>query len=109
MEKLENINEMEALNMKEKKWNKLDKSKRSSYSPVVFKYDCSLETYVEIWTKKAVLEHLHFSKNFKIIPICIWILKSDYRFFYLILVSVIQSSIIFDQLLTNHDTMVLSE
>ena len=29
--------------MKSKKWNKLDKSKRSAYSPVVFKHDCSLE------------------------------------------------------------------
>ena len=84
MEKLENINEMEALNMKEKKWNKLDKSKRSSYSPVVFKYDCSLETYVEIWTKKAVLEHLHFSKNSKVILICVRIFKSDYRFCFFI-------------------------
>ena len=27
---------------------KLDKSKRSSYSPVVFKHDCSLETYLEL-------------------------------------------------------------
>ena len=32
--------------MKYKKWNKLDKSKRSSYSPVVFKYGSSLETYL---------------------------------------------------------------
>ena len=109
MEKLENIKEMEALNMKQKKWNKLDKSKRSSYSPVVFKYDCSLETYLELWTKKAIPEHLYFSKNFKIIPVRIWILKSDYRFFYFILVSGIPGSIIFDQLLTNHDTVVLSE
>ena len=38
------LTEMEALNMKLKKWNKLDKSKLSSYSPVVFKHDCSLET-----------------------------------------------------------------
>ena len=30
MEKLENIKEMEALNMKQKKWNKLDKRERSS-------------------------------------------------------------------------------
>ena len=43
------LNEMGALNMKQKKWNKLDK--RSSYSPVVFKHDCSLETYLELtWT-----------------------------------------------------------
>ena len=39
MEKLENkLNAMGALNMKYKKWNKLDKSKRSSYSPAVFKH-----------------------------------------------------------------------
>ena len=37
--------------MKYKKWNKLDKSERS-YSPVVFKHDCSLETYLELWQKK---------------------------------------------------------
>ena len=37
------LNEMGALNMKWKKWNKLDRSKRSSYSPV-FKYECSLDT-----------------------------------------------------------------
>ena len=42
MEKLENINEMGALNMKQIKWNKRDKSKRLSYSPVVFKHGCSL-------------------------------------------------------------------
>ena len=46
------LNEMGALNMKHKKWNKLDKSKRSSYSPDVFKHDCSLETYLELWRKK---------------------------------------------------------
>ena len=28
------LNEKEALNMKQKKWNKLDKSKRSSYTSV---------------------------------------------------------------------------
>ena len=31
------LNEMGVLNMKFKKWNKLDKSKISSHSPVVFK------------------------------------------------------------------------
>ena len=41
------LNEMGALDMKYKKWNKLDK--RSSYRPVVFKYDCSLET---IWSSR---------------------------------------------------------
>ena len=30
------------------------RSKRSSYSPVVFKQGCSLETYLELWRKKAV-------------------------------------------------------
>ena len=46
MEKLENkLDEIGALDMKYKKWNKLDKSKRSSYNPVVFKHDCLLETY----------------------------------------------------------------
>ena len=43
---------MKALNRKYKKWNKLDKSKRSSYSPVVFKHGCSLETYLKLWPKK---------------------------------------------------------
>ena len=46
------LNEMKALNRKYKKWNKLDKSKRFSYSPVVFKHGCSLETYLELWEKK---------------------------------------------------------
>ena len=76
------LNEMGALNMKHKKLNKQDKSKRSSYTPVVFKHDCSLETYLELWRKKAVPEHLYFSKKLKIILICIWIFKSDYRFSY---------------------------
>ena len=49
--------------MKHKKLNKLDKSKRSSYTPVVFKHDCSLETYLELWRKKAIPEHLHVSKK----------------------------------------------
>ena len=38
------LNEMGALNMKFKKGNKLDRSKILSYSPVVFKHGCSLET-----------------------------------------------------------------
>ena len=57
------LNETGALNMKHKKLNKLDKSKRSSYTPVVFKHDCSLETYLELWRKKAIPEHLHVSKK----------------------------------------------
>ena len=44
--------EMGALNMKQKKRNTLDKSKRSSSSPVVFKHGCSLETYLELWRKE---------------------------------------------------------
>jgi len=36
-------------------WVKLDKSKRSSYSPVVFKQGCSLEAYLELWRKDSVL------------------------------------------------------
>ena len=46
------------------KVNKLDKSKRSSHSPVAFKHDCLLETYLELWRKKkAIPGHLYFSKN----------------------------------------------
>ena len=45
------LGEMGTLDMRQKKWNKLDKSKRSSYSPVVFKHGCSLETYLEFWRK----------------------------------------------------------
>ena len=33
------LNEMGALTMKWKKWNKPDKNKRSSYSPVVLKWE----------------------------------------------------------------------
>ena len=47
------LNEMGTLNMKQKKWNKLDTSKRSSYNPVVFKHGCSLETMREIIFSKA--------------------------------------------------------
>ena len=50
---------------------------------VVFKHDCSSETSLELWRKRVILEHLYFSKNFKIILICIWILKSDYRFIHI--------------------------
>ena len=85
---------------------KQTKGKRSSYSPVVFKHDGSLETYLELWSKKAIPEHLIFFL-IKITLICYWILKSDYMFFYWIIVLVKFSSIIF--LLTNHDTMILSE
>ena len=68
------LNEMGALTMKQKKRNKLDKSKRSSYSPVIFKHGYSLETYLERWQKhKAIPGHLYFLENSKIILICIWI------------------------------------
>ena len=56
MEKLENkLDEIGALDMKYKEWNKLDKSKRSSYNPVVFKHDCLIETYQELWRKKKAI------------------------------------------------------
>ena len=56
------LNEMGALNMKFKKWNKLDTSKTLSYSPVVFKHGCSLETYLEFWRKKLYLGICIFQK-----------------------------------------------
>ena len=74
------LNEMEALNMKQKKWNKLDKSKRSSYNPVVFKHAFSLEAQLELWRKKAIPGHFYFSKTSKITLICIWILKRNFKF-----------------------------
>ena len=78
------LNEMKALNMKQKKRNKLDKSESSSCSLVVFKHCNSLETHLELWRKIGILKHLCFSKNSKVILICIWILKkSDYSFFLL--------------------------
>ena len=51
-------------------WNrknetKLDKGKRSSYSPVVFKHDCSLETYLELWSKKNNIWAFVFFRNFQ--------------------------------------------
>ena len=58
------LNEMGALNMKQKKWNKLDKSKRSSYSPVVFKHAFSLEAQLELWIKKQYLDIFIF-QNFQ--------------------------------------------
>ena len=42
----------------------------------------SLETHLELWRKKAIPGYLYSSKNSKIILICIWILKSDCRFFF---------------------------
>ena len=67
MEKLENkLNEMGALNMKQKRCNKLDESKRSAYSPVVFKHCCSLETHQELWRKEALIFFKKFQDNFDI-------------------------------------------
>ena len=40
------------------KYNKRDKSKRSSYGLVVFKHDCSLEIYLEFWRKITIPGHL---------------------------------------------------
>ena len=67
MEKLENkLDEIGALDMKYKEWNKLDKSKRSSYNSVVFKHDCLLETYQELWRKKKKQYlALYFFKKFQ--------------------------------------------
>ena len=45
------------------KVNKLDKSKKSSYSPVVFKHGCLLKAHLEPWRKKSIPEHLYFSEN----------------------------------------------
>ena len=57
-------------------WNKLDKR---SHSPVVFKHGYSLKIHLELW-RRTIPEHLYFSKNSKIILICIWMLRSDYSF-----------------------------
>ena len=77
------LNEVEALNMKFKKGNKLDKSKRSSYSLVAFKHCYSLETHLDLWRKKAIPGHLYLKKKkSEIILLCIWILKSALKFFY---------------------------
>ena len=65
---------------------KINFKKRSSYSPVVFKHGCSLETYLELWRKREIPGHLYFSKNSKIILTWTWILKSDYRCFYEVVV-----------------------
>ena len=58
-------NEMGVLNLKYKKWNKLDKSKRSSYSTVVSKHGCSLETYLELWKKRSNIWIFVFFKKFQ--------------------------------------------
>ena len=48
--------------MKQKNWNKLDKSKRSSYNPVVFKHGCSLETSGALEKKQKYLGICIFQK-----------------------------------------------
>ena len=67
-------------------WNrkseKLDKSKRPSYSPAIFKHGYTLKAYLEPGENKIIPEHLYFSKNSKIILIFICILISGYRIFY---------------------------
>ena len=64
MEKLKNkLNKIEALNVKWKKWNKLDK--RSSYSAVVFKDGCSLDTHLELWNRKSNTWPFVFLKKFQ--------------------------------------------
>ena len=57
------LNEMVALNTEyEIEKVKLDKSKRSSYSPVVFKHGCSLETYVVLQRKSNTWAFVFFKK-----------------------------------------------
>ena len=47
-------------------WNRKSKlDKRSSYSPVVFKHDCSLEAYLELWRKKCNTWAFVFFKKFQ--------------------------------------------
>ena len=57
------LNEMGPLNMKQRKRNKLVKSKRSLYSPVVFKHGCLLQTYLELWRKKVFVFFKIFQHN----------------------------------------------
>ena len=56
------VNEMEAMNIKYKKWKKPDKSKRSSYNSVVFKSGCLLETYLNFGERKQYLDICIFQK-----------------------------------------------
>ena len=43
--------------------NKLVKSKRSLFSPVVFKHGCLLQTYLELWRKKVFVFFKIFQHN----------------------------------------------
>ena len=69
------LNEMGILNIKQKKWNKLDESKRSPYSPVVFNYGGSLESHLSSGGKKKSIPGLLYLKNNSkkiLIRICIF-------------------------------------
>ena len=58
------LNEMGALNMKYKNCNKLCKSKKkSSYTLVVFKHGCSLETHLVLWREKSNIWAFVFFKS----------------------------------------------
>ena len=59
------LNETGALNMKKKKWNKLDKSKRSSCSPVLFRHDCSLKDIWSFGEEKSGIWAFVFFKKFQ--------------------------------------------
>ena len=60
MEKLENITKRNGNTEYEIEEVKLDKNKTSSYSPVVFKRGCSLETHLELQRRMAITGHLYF-------------------------------------------------
>ena len=82
--------EMGALNMKQIKWNKQDKVKDF----IVQLFLNMASHWKHIWSfgeKQQYLkkQHLYFSKTSRIILIHIWILKSDYKFFYKMVVLVI--------------------
>lgn len=74
-----------------------------SFSPVVFKHGCSLEIHLELWRRRAIPGDLHFSKNYTIILLCIWILKTAF-----LLNGSLSNIEFYDFLLTNHDVMVLN-
>ena len=59
------LNETGTLNMKQKKWNKPDKIKRSSYGPAVSKHGCSLETSGALEKKKKHWVFVFFKKILK--------------------------------------------
>ena len=69
---------------------------------VIFKHGCSLETYLELKKNNSWL-FIFFKQIFKLILICTWMLKSDYRLFY----CSFGDMKFYYFLLTYHDTMVL--